>query len=162
MSGPPGIDGKDLVRRYLEDVFTGGDLAAMDRYLRGEAFMESVAGLVRLWRTAFSDFRISVDDVIAEGDRVVAVEVLSGTHDGVYEGRLGPIAATGAKVSWSRISIRTLEGDRFVAGFFEEDEVGLLMQLGVLSETGQVSRGMHSPMAPGRTASPDDPASSPG
>lgn len=99
MGGPPAIDGKDLVRRYLEDVFTGGNLAAMDRYLRGETFMERVAGLVTLWRTAFSDFRITVDDVIAEGDRVVAIEVLSGTHDGVYESQLGPIAPTGAKVS---------------------------------------------------------------
>lgn len=162
MSATSGTDGKDLVRRYLEDVFSGGNLDAMDEYLRGEPFKQRVAELVTRWRTAFPDFRITVEEVVTEGDLVVAVEILGGTHDGVYESRLGPIAPTGAKVSWSRISIRTLEGDRFVDGFFEEDEVGLLMQLGVLSETGGVSRGQHSPMAPGRTTSPGDSGSTEG
>ena len=150
MSEPSRTDGKDLVGRYLEDVFSGGNLADIDRYLRGDSFMQGVAELVTRWRTAFSDFRITIDDVIVEAARVVTVEVMSGTHDGVYESRIGPIMPTGTKVSWSRISIRLLDGDRFVDGFFEEDEVGLLTQLGVLSDTGQAPRGRHSPMAPGR------------
>jgi predicted ester cyclase len=150
MGETTGVDGKDFVRRYLEDVFSGGNLAHMDDYLRGDSFMKGVAELVTRWRTAFSDFRISVDDVIVEADRVVTVEVMNGTHDGVYQSRIGPIAPTGTSVSWSRISIRLLAGDRFVDGFFEEDEVGLLTQLGVLSDSGHVSKGRHSPMAPGR------------
>ncbi len=153
MSGTSEIDGKDLVRRYLEDVFSGGNVAAMDRYLRGDDFMKGVAELVTRWRTAFPDFRISVDEVIVEADRVVSVEVMSGTHEGVYQSQIGPIAPTGTKVSWSRISIRQLDGDRFVDGFFEEDEVSLLTQLGGLSDAGQVSKGRHSPMAPGRRPS---------
>ncbi len=40
MSATSKVDGKDLVRRYLEDVFSGGNIAAMDRYLRGDAFMK--------------------------------------------------------------------------------------------------------------------------
>ena len=145
--GASEVDGADLVRRYLEDVFSGGNLAAADRYLRGHAFIGRVAELVTRWRTAFPDFRITIDEVIVEADRVVAVEIMTGTHDGVYESRLGPIAPTGRKVSWSRISIRRLEGDRFVDGFFEEDEVGLLMQLGALPDTGLQPRGPHSPAA---------------
>jgi predicted ester cyclase len=146
------VDGKDLVRRYLHDVFTDGDLDAMDRYLRGDPFMQGVAALVTRWRTAFSDFQITVDDVITDGDRVVTVEIMSGTHDGNYESRMGPIAPTGKQVSWSRISIRLLDGDRFIDGFFEEDELGLLVQLGVVSDSGRVSKGRHSPMAPSRRA----------
>lgn len=152
MGGAPGVDGKDLVRRYLEDVFSGGNIAAMDRYLRGESFMKGVEELVTRWRTAFSDFRITVDDVVVEAGKVVTVEVMSGTHDGVYESRIGPIAPTGIRATWSRISIRVLEGDRFVDGFFEEDEVGLLEQLGVLSGAGTVAKGRHSPLAPNRRA----------
>ena len=148
--GTSGIDGKDLVRRYLEDVFNGGNLDARDRYLRGDVFIEGVGKLVTHWRTAFPDFRITVDEVIVEADRVVTVESMSGTHDGVYESQLGPIAPTGKKVSWSRISIRRLEGDRFVDGFFEEDEVALLTQLGAISDSGQVERGFHSPLAASR------------
>jgi predicted ester cyclase len=145
------VDGKDLVRRYLDDVFSRGNVGAMDRYLRGDAFMARVADLVMRWRTAFPDFRITVDEVFVEDDRVVSVEILSGTHDGVYESGIGPIEPTGMAVSWSRISIRRLDGDRFVDGFFEEDEVGLLKQLGVLSDEG-VAKGMHSPLAPSRRA----------
>jgi predicted ester cyclase len=151
MGGASMVDGEALVRSYLEDVFSGGNLDAMDRYLRGDPFIQRVAELVTRWRTAFSDFRITVDEVIAEDDRVVSVEILTGTHDGVYESAIGPIAATGRTVSWSRISIRRLDRNRFVDGFFEEDEVGLLKQLGVLSDQG-VSKGLHSAMAPSRRA----------
>jgi predicted ester cyclase len=127
-------DGKALVRRYLEDVFSGGNLAAMDEYLAGEKFKQGVAELVSRWRTAFSDFHIVVDDVIAEADRVVTVEIMSGTHDGVYQSRIGPIAPTGRKVSWSRIAIRFMKDGRFTDGFWEEDDVGLLQQLGALTD----------------------------
>jgi predicted ester cyclase len=152
MGVAPGVDGKDLVRHYLEDVFSNGNVAAMDRYLRGDAFMKGVADLVTRWRTAFPDFRITVDDVLVEADKVVTVEIMSGTHGGVYDSRIGPIEPTGSRISWSRISIRVLDGDRFVDGFFEEDEVGLLMQLGVLSDAGLVSKGQHSVLAPERRA----------
>ena len=126
------VDGRALVRAYLEDVFTNGNVAAMDRYLAGDTFMASVADLVATWRRAFSDFRIVVDDALADGDKVVTVEILSGTHDGVYESSLGPVEPTGRTVRWSRIAVRTLENGRFVKGFFEEDEVGLLQQMGAI------------------------------
>ena len=126
------VDGKALVRAYLEDVFTNGNVAAMDRYLAGDAFKASVADLVGTWRRAFSDFCIEVDDALADGDKVVSVEILSGTHDGIYESTIGPIEPTGRTVRWSRIAIRTLQNGRFVKGFFEEDEVGLLRQMGAL------------------------------
>ena len=86
-SDSPVVDGKALVRRYLGDVFSGGNTAAADNYLRGDAFIARVAELVTRWRTAFPDFQIDVEDVIAEGDRIVAVESMSGTHDGVFESR---------------------------------------------------------------------------
>jgi predicted ester cyclase len=126
------VDGKALVRAYLEDVFTNGNVAAMDRYLSGDAFKASVAVLVATWRRAFTDFRIVVDDALVDRDKVVTVEILSGTHDGVYDSTVGPIEPTGRTVRWSRIAIRTLEDGRFVKGFFEEDEVGLLLQMGAL------------------------------
>jgi predicted ester cyclase len=144
-------DGEELVRNYLEEVFSRGNVSAMDRYLRGEAFMARVGELVGRWRSAFSDFRIDVDEVISDRHWVVSVETLSGTHDGTYHSRLGPIEPTGRFVRWSRISIRTLDGDRFVDGFFEEDELGLIDQLGAFSIDGPAaSRGWHSPLSPER------------
>jgi predicted ester cyclase len=132
MTDGPSVDGKALVRAYLEDVFTNGKVAGMDRYLSGDTFKASVADLVATWRRAFSDFRIVVDDALADGDKVVTVEILSGTHDGVFDSTIGPIEPTGRTISWSRIAIRTLEDGRFVKGFFEEDEVGMLRQMGAL------------------------------
>jgi predicted ester cyclase len=132
MADGPSVDGKALVRAYLEDVFTNGNVAGMDRYLSGDTFKASVADLVATWRRAFPDFRIVVDDALADGDKVVTVEILSGTHEGVYDSTIGPIEPTGRTIGWSRIAIRTLEDGRFVKGFFEEDEVGLLRQLGAL------------------------------
>lgn len=131
MSTQP-VDGKALVRSYLDDVFSNGNVDAMDRYLAGDAFKQGVRELVAIWRTAFSDFRIEVDDALADRDRVVTVEILTGNHTGIYQSTIGPIAPTGNQVRWSRIAIRTLREGRFVAGFFEEDEVGLLQQLGAL------------------------------
>ena len=126
------VDGKALVRSYLDDVFSNGNVDAMDRYLAGDEFKQGVRELVAIWRTAFSNFRIEVDDALADADKVVTVEILTGTHSGIYQSSIGPIAPTGNQVRWSRIAIRTLRDGRFVAGFFEEDEVGLLQQLGAL------------------------------
>lgn len=55
----PDVDGKALVRRYLEDVFSGGNLHAVDQYLAGEKFKEGVIELVTRWRTAFSCHRLA-------------------------------------------------------------------------------------------------------
>jgi predicted ester cyclase len=141
------IDGKELVRRYLDDVFSHGNVAAMDRYLRDESFMRGVRELVAQWRSAFSDLTESVKEVYADGDRVITVSSLAGTHDGVLHSRLGPIQPTGRVARWSRIAIRRLDGDRFTDGFFLEDEVGLLEQLRVLDLSGGPARGRHDPLS---------------
>jgi predicted ester cyclase len=142
------IDGRDLVRRYIDAVFNGGDLDAMPEYLAGQEFMTGVRDLVTLWRTAFPDFHEEIKAVYQDGDRVIAVSELSGTHQGVLKSSIGLIQPTGRSARWSRIAIRRLVGDRFGHGFFEEDEIGLLRQLGVLdAETGAAERGRHSPLA---------------
>lgn len=141
------VDGKALVREYLRDVFTEGRLDRMSSYLAGESFMSGVVELVTRWRTAFPDFAETVDEVYMDGDRVITVSTMTGTHDGVLQSRLGPIAPTGRRVSWSRIAVRRLDGGRFADGFFEEDEVGLLEQLGVLDLSSGPARGRHSPVS---------------
>jgi predicted ester cyclase len=142
------IDGCDLVRRYIQEVFSEGKLDAIDTYLAGDDFIDGVRELVGRWRTAFPDFTETVEQAYADGDRVITVSTLSGTHDGPLDSRLGVIQPTGRAVRWSRIAIRRLESDRFVDGFFEEDEVGLLEQLGVLElAPGAPRRGRHSPLS---------------
>lgn len=141
------VDGKALVRDYLREVFSEGRVDRMPLYLAGESFMNGVLDLVTRWRTAFSDFEETVEDVYADGDRIISVSVLTGTHDGILDSRLGPIQPTGRSVRWTRIAIRRLDGDRFVDGYFEEDDIGLLQQLGVLGDSSGQDRGRHSPLA---------------
>jgi predicted ester cyclase len=131
------MDGKGLVRDYLREVFSEGRLDRIPAYLAGEGFIAGVVELVNRWRTAFSDFHETVEDVYADGDHVITVSELTGTHDGVLDSSIGTIEPTGRSVRWSRIAIRRLEGDRFVDGSFEEDEIGLLQQLGALDSGGQ-------------------------
>jgi len=141
------VDGKALVLDYLREVFSEGRLDRLDRYLAGEEFMGGVRELVGRWRTAFPDFTETVEEVYADGDRVITVSALSGTHLGVLRSRLGPIEPTGRQVRWSRIAVRRVVGDHFADGFFEEDEVGLLEQLGVLDTSRGVGRGRHDPLS---------------
>ena len=142
------MDGRDLVRRYLQDVFSEGRLDAMDLYLSGDKFKQGVAELVNRWRRAFPDLRETMGEVYVDGDKVITVSAMGGTHSGVLESRLGPIPPTGRSVRWSRIAVRRFDGERFVDGFFEEDEVGLLLQLGVFDVAAGTDRGRHSPLAP--------------
>jgi predicted ester cyclase len=141
------VDGKALVRNYLREVFSEGRLDRMPVYLSGEGFMAGVLELVTRWRTAFSDFHEEVENVYVDGDHVITSSVLTGTHDGVLSSRLGPIEPTGRSVRWSRIAVRRLDGDRFVDGFFEDDEIALLEQLGVLDLSSGPGRGRHSLLA---------------
>lgn len=142
------VDGKALVRDYLREVFSEGRLERMDAYLAGEEFMGGVRELVARWRTAFPDFHEELQQVYAEDDRVITVSVMTGTHLGVLDSPLGRIEPTGRAVRWSRIAVRRLKGDRFADGFFEQDEVGLLQQLGALDlSPAGTARGRHSPLA---------------
>lgn len=140
------VDPTSMVRDYLREVFSEGRVDRIPLYLRGEPFIAGVVELVTRWRTAFPDFHESVEEVYVDGDRVVTVSAMTGTHRGVLDSRIGPIEPTGRSVRWSRIAVRRLENNRFVDGYFEEDDIGLLQQLGALDPTAH-DRGRHSPLA---------------
>ena len=143
----PVVDGKALVRDYLREVFSEGRLDRIPEYLHGESFIAGVVELVTRWRTAFPDFHETVEDAYADGDQVITVSVMTGTHTGVLASRVGPIEPTGKSVRWSRIAIRRLAEGRFVDGYFEEDDIGLLQQLGALNVWDGTDRGRHSPLS---------------
>jgi ketosteroid isomerase-like protein len=76
---------KDLVRRLVE-IVNAGDLAALPEIASGE-----IAAAAERWigpfRESFPDFEMKVEDVIAEGDKVVGYFKCSGTHRGEWRGR---------------------------------------------------------------------------
>jgi predicted ester cyclase len=75
----------------------------------------------------FPDFRIRVEDMIAEGDRVVTRVTGEGTHAGVWM----DIEPTGSLVKVKGVNIDRVSNDRIVEHWGEADTVGMLFQMGV-------------------------------
>jgi predicted ester cyclase len=87
---------KELYRHYIEDTWNKKNPAAVDRYLTPDYVEHNtnlppgVDGRKRFMATvlaAFPDYHAEIQEVIAEGDRVVARVEFTGTNDGPYDGR---------------------------------------------------------------------------
>jgi steroid delta-isomerase-like uncharacterized protein len=136
---------KELSLRFTELFSTGDEALARqilspdvvfhgtsgDGELRGiDAMLAFVAG----YRRAFPDARSTVEDQVAEGDRVVARWRASGTHDG----ELGPMPATGRQFAIDGVTIERIADGKLVEVWVARDELGLLRQLGGLPEPAAV------------------------
>ena len=76
---------KALVRRFLEEIYNRTNLAVCDEILDAEfAAFEKV--WAPTWHRAFPDMHMTIDNLIGEGDQVVAAITMRGTHTGVLEG----------------------------------------------------------------------------
>lgn len=130
-----GAANKALVRGYLEEILSRGNLAAADRYFPREGFTlngtrlgpEQLAMMRQGILAAFPDFRLVIEDQIAEGDKVVTRVTFRGTHLGEYRG----VAPTRRQVAYQGIAVDRIAGGKVVEGWHEADNLGLLRQLGV-------------------------------
>ena len=130
---------KSRVREYIERVWNDKDVDALDtlssesyrRHLGpGEASLDRAAQKERLRKLqrALPDVRFHVDDLIAEGDRVVFRVTVTGTHRGEMLG----VPATGRAVAFSAIDILRFEAGKVVEHWGFGDGAALLRQLGKL------------------------------
>ena len=132
-------ENKAVVRRFLEEVFNNGNLAVIDELI-APGFVEhpsqpgqqpgpeGAKQAIGMFRAAFPDLRVTIDDMIAEGDRVVVRTTFTGTHQGDMMG----IPPTGKQVSLSAISIERISGGKFVERREQADMMGMMQQLGVV------------------------------
>ena len=107
---------KALVRAYYDAFVTRCDLDALDRLVAEDYFdhaagkrlgREGLKAYARTLRAAFSDFRLSIDDLVAESDRVA----MRGTWDAVFTGPFRGIAPTGRPVHFTgMVFFRISEG----------------------------------------------------
>jgi steroid delta-isomerase-like uncharacterized protein len=127
-----------LVRRWWDEGWNGGDLDALDEVLAPDhvhhwavgpdtAGVDAVEGRLGEWRAAFPDLRRTVDDVVVEGERVVARWTAAGTQQGAYRGT----AATGRAVEWRGINLFRISCGRIVEIWSEMDALGLRARLGL-------------------------------
>jgi predicted ester cyclase len=124
---------KTLVRREQEELWNHtGDLdAAEELFAAGQA--EAAKQEAADFRRGFPDVVSTIEDLIAEGDKVVARWRSRATHRGDYLGT----PPTGKEVEFTGISIYRLEGNKIVESWNIEDQFGLMRQIGAVAELGQ-------------------------
>ena len=135
---------KAIVRRFVEEVQNRGDLAALDELCASDFVnhrappgvpptREGLAQLTLLFRRAFPDGRMAIEEMLAEGDRVVTRKTFRGTHRGELMG----LPATGRRVEIGLIDIVRLDGGQVVEHWNAVDNLGMLQQLGAIPAPGE-------------------------
>lgn len=130
---------KAIVRRWLECVSTGDlavydELAAADYALRDATRIGLVEfkAMMASWRAAFPDATLTVEDMVAEGDKVAARFSIRGTHKGPILG----IPATGKQVEFPGMAMYRVAGGKIVDEWARDDMLTMLQQLGAVRQFG--------------------------
>ena len=130
---------KTLARRWFEDMFNRGDLDAANEIISAEFVdhlthedergLEELKLYVSIYRTAFPDIQDAVEDIVAEGDKVVVRWTSGGTHQGEFMG----VAPTGRHVTFTGMRLFRIAENKIVESWVNIDERGLQEQLGAVS-----------------------------
>ncbi|MEO6697603.1 MAG: ester cyclase [Gammaproteobacteria bacterium] len=134
---------KTIVRRYYEELWNKWSIANADELIAAEITFRGSLGLnmqgiksfkeyMAMMQGAFPDFHNAIEELIAEGDQVVARMSYSGTHRGELYG----LAPTGKHVTYSGIAIFRIQHNKIVAGWVIGDALGLMKQLGAVHAPG--------------------------
>lgn len=133
------VANKAAAATFFEEIWNQKSEEAIDRLVAQDAAgndpkfgvgRESFKTQWRKWQAGFSDLHFHVEEIIAEGERVVTRWRLTGTHDGEFLGH----APTGRKVDVDGVSIDTIRDDIVVSGFDAWDALGFRQQLGFIPE----------------------------
>jgi steroid delta-isomerase-like uncharacterized protein len=111
-SGAHSEDNKTLVRRWIEEVIAKGNVAVVEQYI-APTYIGHSPGLpeakgpegsrqrITALHAAFPDLRLTVEDLIADGDKVAVRYTAHGTHKGEFMG----VAPTGKEMIWTAITL---------------------------------------------------------
>jgi steroid delta-isomerase-like uncharacterized protein len=132
---------KAISRRFLEEVFNKGklnvldEITASDHVTTGPGTLpglptgpEGQKQLVTFYRNAFPDVHFTVDEQIAEGDKVVTRWTGRGTH----KGELFGIPATGKSSTVTGIAVDRIVNGKIAESWGIFDQFGMMQQLGVI------------------------------
>ena len=120
---------KSLVRRYFDEVWVRGDVAVLhELFVPGSLLVGAAEANIAMMRPAFSDIRATVDDLVAEGDKVAVHVSFSGDNTGPLLG----FPPTGKMAVLSALYLFTFENGRIRTMVFETDLFGLMMALGLI------------------------------
>jgi predicted ester cyclase len=130
---------KATIRRMAEQIYQARRLDLLEEFFSEQvighnAGMPSLTGLVALQASiarsleVYPDFRLRIDDLIAEGDQVAARWSSQGTH----QGELFGVAATGKRITQQGAAVYRLVDARIAELWFYPGDLDLLQQLGVI------------------------------
>ena len=131
---------KAVSRRVAEEIFNGGnldladELYAPDYVLHDPSLPEDLHGpegikqYAAMSLGASPDARVTVEDQVAEGDKVVSRWTATGTHTGELMG----IAPTGRSIEISGITINRFSGRKIAEDWYQSEDLGMMQQLGVI------------------------------
>ncbi len=136
-------ENKAIVRRLIEEGFNRGNLEVYEELVAPDFVNHSAPPgvpptregwkqIAAMFRTAFPDLHLHIEDEIAEGDLVTTRFTGHGTHQGELMG----IPATGKEVTFSGINIARIAGGKIMERREEFDMMGMMVQLGVVSPLG--------------------------
>lgn len=127
-----------VMRRIYGEVFTEGNLQLIDEVMH-EDFVEheelppgvppgreAPKAMAAMMRSAFPDFRADVEEMLQDGNKVIARARFSGTHQGEFMG----MPATGNRFDISVIDIIEFEGDKAIGHWGLMDTAAMMQQLG--------------------------------
>ena len=139
-------ENKALARSSFEEILNNVNLAIIDEVFSPNYVLHTPAGpvhgpegfkqFVLMYRNAFPDARYTLEEMIAEGDKVVTRWTATGTHLGELMG----IPPTGRRGTVTGISIGRYEGGKLVEEWLNFDALGMLQQIGVIPMPGQESK----------------------
>ncbi|MGZ3421093.1 MAG: ester cyclase [Polyangiales bacterium] len=145
---------KMLARRLLEEGFSKGDLSVAEQCLAPNHVShdpnnppnyqpgpKGTQEIIKIYRTAFPDLKLTVDDQLADGDRVVTRWTARGTQ----KGPLMDIPPTGKTASITGVTIDRIQNGKVVESWINWDMAGLMQQLGVRMEKPKTDGGRAQP-----------------
>ena len=131
-------DPKALMSRLYDEVFSNGNLGAIDELLADDFVeheelppgipqgKEAPKALVSMMRGAFPDFSVAVEEMLQDGNKVITRARFSGTHEGEFMG----MPPTGNRFDISVIDIVEFRDDKAIAHWGIMDSAAMMQQLG--------------------------------
>jgi steroid delta-isomerase-like uncharacterized protein len=139
-------ENKEKMRRFLEEAFGQGKTEVVDELLHSDFVCydpnsesgeirgaDTIKGEIEYFHSAVPDLTYTVEDQVAEGDKVVSRYTVSGTHQAEFFG----IPGSGKRIEMTGINIdRFDESGKLVEEWPEYDLLGAMRQMGAIPQTG--------------------------
>jgi steroid delta-isomerase-like uncharacterized protein len=133
---------KDFIQNFNEDFWNKHNIAAFDQYFTtdfiahfvdGDQNAEQYKGICQAYFAAFPDMHVTINDVLAEGDKVVKVWTVNSTSKGDFMG----IPATGKPMVLKGMEVFRIANGKIAELWVSMDNLGMLTQLGVIPPMGE-------------------------